>query len=52
MDAAAVALCRDNRLPIRVFNLLTPGNIRRVVEGADIGSLVLEDVPTPAGEVP
>jgi uridylate kinase len=51
MDAAAVALCRDNRLPIKVFNLLIAGNIRRVVEGADIGSLVLDDVPQPAGEV-
>ena len=52
MDAAAVALCRDNRLPIKVFNLLTPGNIRRVVEGADIGSLVVDEVPATAGDVP
>jgi len=51
MDAAAVALCRDNRLPIKVFNLLIPGNIRRVVEGADIGSLVVDEVPAPAGDV-
>jgi uridylate kinase len=51
MDAAAVALCRDNRLPIKVFNLLVAGNIRRAVEGADIGSLVVEEVPAPAGEV-
>ncbi|MGH9442362.1 MAG: UMP kinase [Thermoanaerobaculia bacterium] len=43
MDAAAVALCRDNRIPIKVFNLLTAGNIRRVVEGSDIGSLVVEE---------
>ena len=50
MDAAAVALCRDNRLPIKVFNLLVPGNVRRVVEGADIGSLVIDEVPEPAGE--
>ena len=50
MDAAAVALCRDNRLPIKVFNLLTPGNVRRAVEGDDIGSLVLDEVPQPAGE--
>jgi uridylate kinase len=52
MDAAAVALCRDNRLPIKVFNLLVPGNIRRVVEGADIGSLVVDEVPATAGDVP
>ncbi|HET9795177.1 MAG TPA: UMP kinase [Thermoanaerobaculia bacterium] len=51
MDAAAVALCRDNRLPIKVFNLLVPGNIRRVVEGADIGSLVVDEVPAAAGDV-
>ena len=51
MDAAAVALCRDNRLPIKVFNLLVAGNIRRAVEGADIGSMVVEEVPAAAGEV-
>ncbi len=40
MDAASVALCRDNRMPIRVFNLLVPGNIRRVVLGEPVGSIV------------
>jgi len=40
MDAASVALCRDNRMPIRVFNLLVPGNIRRVVLGEAVGSVV------------
>jgi len=50
MDAAAVALCRDNRIPIKVFNLLTPGNIRRVVEGSDIGSLVVDEAVARAGE--
>lgn len=40
MDAASVALCRDNRMPIRVFNLLVPGNIRRVVLGEPVGSVV------------
>lgn len=40
MDATAVALCRDNDLPIRVFRLTKPGNIKRVVMGADVGSLV------------
>ncbi len=40
MDATAVALCRDNDLPIRVFKLTEPGNIKRVVMGADVGSLV------------
>jgi len=42
MDAAAISLCRDNRLPIKVFNLLVPGNIRRAVCGEEIGSLVAE----------
>lgn len=40
MDAASIALCRENRMPIRVFNLLVPGNIRRVVLGEPIGSVV------------
>jgi uridylate kinase len=40
MDAAAIALCQDNHLPIVVFNLTQPGNIRRVVEGQPIGTLV------------
>ncbi len=40
MDAASIALCRENRLPIRVFNLLVPGNIRRVVLGDPTGSTV------------
>ncbi|MDH4281160.1 MAG: UMP kinase [Myxococcales bacterium] len=40
MDATAVALCRDNDLPIRVFKLNEPGNIKRVVMGEDVGSLV------------
>jgi uridylate kinase len=40
MDAASVALCRDNRMPIRVFNLLVAGNIRRVVLGESVGSVV------------
>lgn len=43
MDATAVALCRDNNLPIRVFRLTQPGNIKRVVMGADVGSLVTAD---------
>jgi uridylate kinase len=40
MDAAAIALCMDNGLPIKVFNLRVRGNILRVVTGEDIGSLV------------
>jgi uridylate kinase len=40
MDATAISLCMDNKLPIVVFNLRQPGNIRRVVEGAPIGTTV------------
>jgi uridylate kinase len=40
MDATAISLCMDNRLPIVVFNLRVPGNIRRVVMGETIGTTV------------
>ena len=40
MDATAISLCMDNKLPIVVFNLLKPGNIRRVVLGEPIGTTV------------
>jgi len=40
MDATAISLCMDNRLPIVVFNLKTPGNIKRAIAGEPIGSLV------------
>jgi uridylate kinase len=40
MDSTAISLCMDNKLPIVVFNLRTPGNIRRAVLGENVGSLV------------
>jgi uridylate kinase len=40
MDATAISLCMDNKLPIVVFNLRTPGNIKRAIIGEPIGSLV------------
>ncbi|MDQ2978094.1 MAG: UMP kinase [Acidobacteriota bacterium] len=40
MDAAAIALCMENGIPIKVFNVFVPGNILRVVVGEEIGSLV------------
>jgi uridylate kinase len=40
MDATAISLCMDNHLPIVVFNLRTPGNIRRAIAGEAVGSLV------------
>lgn len=40
MDASAVSLCKDNNLPIIVFDMTVPGNIKRVVLGERVGSLV------------
>ncbi|MBI3127171.1 MAG: UMP kinase [Candidatus Tectomicrobia bacterium] len=40
MDTTAISLCMDNNLPIIVFNLNKPGNIRRVVMGEEVGTLV------------
>jgi len=40
MDTAAISLCRDNGIPIGIFNLGTAGNIRRVVCGERVGSVV------------
>jgi len=40
MDATAFALCRDQKLPIRVFSIVKPGALRRVVLGEDEGTLV------------
>jgi len=40
MDAAAVSLCQNAKIPIRIFNIRVPGNIRRVVLGEDVGSTV------------
>lgn len=40
MDATAITLCMDNQLPLIVFNLTEPGNLKRVVQGDKIGTLV------------
>jgi uridylate kinase len=40
MDATAIAMCRDNKLPILVFNLNTPGNIMRMSMGEPIGTII------------
>jgi len=42
MDATAISLCRDNSLPIIVFNLQKKGNIRGVICGKKIGTYVGE----------
>ncbi len=43
MDGTAISLCRENKLPIIVFNMMTRNNIRRVVCGERIGTLVAPD---------
>jgi uridylate kinase len=40
MDATAVVMCRDNRLPLRVFNLNNPGDLTRIVRGEEVGTSV------------
>ena len=42
MDAAAISLCMENKLPIVVFDIRQDGNIRRVIQGEAIGSVVSE----------
>ncbi len=46
MDATAFALCQDNDLEIAVFELAQPGNIRRVVCGESIGTIVKNNQET------
>ena len=43
MDASAVAMCRDNNLPILVFNLNTPGNIMRMSRGESLGTVITRE---------
>jgi len=48
MDSTAVTLCRDNAMPIRVFKMATRGNIKRVVLGDTIGTIVDADASRPS----
>jgi uridylate kinase len=43
MDATAIVMCRDNRVPLKVFNLTTPGDLVRIVRGEDVGTSVTVD---------
>ena len=43
MDSTAVTMCKENGLPIRVFNLLKPGNIVRAAMGVPVGTLVYQE---------
>jgi uridylate kinase len=40
MDATAIVMCRDNHLPLRIFNLNNPGDLTRIVRGEDVGTEV------------
>ncbi|MEN8130273.1 MAG: UMP kinase [Pseudomonadota bacterium] len=40
MDATALVLCRDNKIPLRIFNIFTQGSLIKIAQGEDIGSLV------------
>lgn len=44
MDMTAITLCKENRLPILVFNMNTPGNLKRLVLGEPVGTRVFESV--------
>ena len=41
MDATSVALCMDNEIPIRVFNINVHGNLKKIIQGEDVGTLVV-----------
>jgi len=43
MDSTALSLCMDNHLPIMVFNMSVPENIRRVLRGEPVGTIVTND---------
>jgi uridylate kinase len=40
MDATAIALCRDYKMPIRIYNMTAPGELRKLMEGESVGTLV------------
>lgn len=46
MDLTAVTLCKENRMPIVVFNMNTPGNLKRLISGERVGTIVSGDVTT------
>jgi uridylate kinase len=51
MDSTAFALCRDNRLPIVVFDLHQAGNVRKVVTGGKVGTVIQTEKATRFAEV-
>jgi uridylate kinase len=49
MDTAAIALCRDYKIPLRIYDMGVPGNLLRLVQGEDIGTLVSGNQESGAG---
>jgi uridylate kinase len=47
MDATAIVMCRDNDLPLRVFDLTVPGELLKIVRGEDVGTLVTNNATDP-----
>jgi uridylate kinase len=45
MDSTAVTMCRDNRMPVRVFKLMTKDNVKNVCLGATLGTLISATAP-------
>jgi uridylate kinase len=43
MDTAAIALCRDHRMPMRIYDMTVPGNLMRIMRGEHIGTMVNAD---------
>ena len=43
MDLTATVMCKENRLPIIVFDMDTKGNLKKVIEGEPIGTLVYQE---------
>ncbi len=50
MDATAVVMCRDNDLPLRVFNVHNRGDLLRILHGEDVGTLVTNTEPASVGD--
>ena len=44
MDATAIVMCRENNLPLQIFNLFHPGDLVRIVQGEDVGTVVSVEV--------
>jgi uridylate kinase len=40
MDLTAITLCKENKLPVLVFGIMAPGNLRRALQGERIGTLI------------